>query len=356
MPSVDEAGPAAGGPRFGVIVPCRNEAAVIERKLSNLAWLEWPRGVAPRVLVVDDASSDATAELARSCAAKLAREGLAIEVIANRGPAGKASAVSTALEELAGSADLVLLTDADVVLREGAPAAFARAFDDGRVGMASGTQEFVRDLAADGRCVGADGAEALPAGDRYDRITALVRRIESRFGRVFSVHGQALCWRADLALLPPRGFVADDIDLMLQVRAAGRRVVLVDGARFLEPKVAAGDARESQVRRRAAGYFHLVRRTAHPLRGGLLDRLQWFAYRWLPGATPWLAALLSVALPALVWARWGGPSGSACALFVALLWLSPPGRGLRRLLADIARGSREERAGQVSDSWEMVRS
>ena len=36
----------------------------------------------------------------------------------------------------------------------------------------------------------------------WDRWTARARRLESRFGALFSVHGQLLAWRAELGLLP----------------------------------------------------------------------------------------------------------------------------------------------------------
>lgn len=341
--------------RFGVIVPCRNEAAVVERKLANLARLEWPYGTPARVVVVDDGSSDGTAERARTAARILSLESVSIEVVPNRGPAGKASAVATGLAALGEDVDVVLLTDADVVLEPDAPAAFARAFDDPAVGMVSGAQEFVASLADDGSCRAADGGVPAPAGSRFDRVTARVRRLESRCGRVFSVHGQALAWRRDLALVPPRGFVADDIELMLQVRAAGRRVVVAPDARFLELKVPPGDARDSQVRRRAAGYFHLVRRTAHPLRGGALDRAQWLCYRWLPGAAPLLAVVATAAPGAVAWLALGPVVGLGAQVAAVAAWFTVPGADLARLLSAIARGSREERTGTVSDSWEMAR-
>jgi hypothetical protein len=51
------AAPPEDGPGLvlGVIVPCRNEAAVIERKLLNLATGRWPFSKRPHViLIVDD--------------------------------------------------------------------------------------------------------------------------------------------------------------------------------------------------------------------------------------------------------------------------------------------------------------
>jgi hypothetical protein len=347
------------GPRFGVIVPCRNEAAVVERRLRNLALLRWPAAPGPhRVLVVDDGSDDQTAARARAEIARLgAVEGLEFEVLVNNGARGKASAIALAVAHLEG-ADLLLLTDADVVFREPSPLALASAFDDPRLGMACGAQEFVEDLTEDGRCLGADGAEPRPAPDAYDRLTAVVRGIESRGGRLFSVHGQCLCWRAGLGIRPTPGFAADDLDLMLQVRARGLGVGLVDGARFLEPKVADSQQRDQQALRRAEAYFQLVRRTPFPLRCGAVDRLQWAAYRFLPGLAPWAPVLgLAAAPPAVGWVFSGasgaglGPAlqGAMIGLFVGLTLAT------RRLAGWILRASARERRRGLDDSWETAR-
>ena len=57
---------------LGVIVPCRNEVAVIERKLRNLVIGRWPFSQRPhQIVVVDDGSNDGTAERARELCAQL---------------------------------------------------------------------------------------------------------------------------------------------------------------------------------------------------------------------------------------------------------------------------------------------
>ena len=43
-----------------------------------------------------------------------------------------------------------------------------------------------------------------------------MRAFESRFGKLFSVHGQLMAWRSCLGILPTPGYAADDLDLMLQ--------------------------------------------------------------------------------------------------------------------------------------------
>lgn len=349
---------AAGAPTLGVLVPCRNERAVIARKLANLAAQAWPECARPhRLLVVDDESDDGTADGARALMAQLFTGGsVRTDVIANTVRPGKAGALSAGLQELADSVDVVVLTDADVVLDHGALSALAAAFArSGPPGMACGSQRFVRDLCADGTPRGSDGSEPVPAPGRYDRWTAAVRALESRGGRLFSVHGQLLAWDARLNLQPTPGVAADDLDLMRQVRAAGRAVIKLPDARFLEVKTPPGADRSSQELRRARAYFQVLAHCRLPATAPWPDRLQFWAYRVLPGVAPAAALTLALLLIGLGGALRGATGAGLGALLAAALALSPPGRRLARLLGVIAASRRAESRQSLPDRWEMVR-
>jgi len=346
-------------PTLGVLIACRNEARVIERRLRNLACSRWPEAPRPHQLVViDDGSEDGSAALARAaCAACFDGAGVEARVVQSRRAPGKSGALLQGLEELADRCDVVVSTDADVLTGPQALLEIARAFGaDAGLGMASGAQVFVRELAADGR-VGATNGERGAAG-LYDRITARVRALESRRGRLFSVHGQLLAWRASLGIVP-RGLAADDLDLMLQVRARGARTRLIETARFYEAKPRTEGEREGQALRRAQAYVQCMRALpALPIRlgqSGGLARLQEQLYRRLPTAMPWLLVLASAALPFAAWA-WGGLRAGGVALALTLvLALSPPGRRLTDLMAIIVRAGRRERRRPLSDRWESAR-
>ncbi len=362
--------------KLGVVVPCRNEAAVIERRLANLAASRWPAlpvGAVHEVVVVDDGSDDGTADVARAACERLfaadgvgqrdALGGTAVRarVVPNDGRPGKAGAIAAGLAVLGGDVGLVVLSDADVVAEPGALVALADAFArEPRLGMACGAQRFVRALASDGSCAGPDGAPPVDAGERYDRWTARVRALESRCGRLFSVHGQLLAWRTDLGLAPTPGVAADDLDLMLQARAAGRTIRRVSAARFLEIKTPAGPHARAQALRRARAYVQAIARPGVGLGPGPLDRAQWLFYRHVPLAAPWLAPLAAAALAALALAtaaRLAGGLGLALASALVLAAaFAPAGREAARLARVIAQAVREERAAPLGDRWEMERS
>lgn len=340
-----------------VIVPCRDEERVIARKLANLTRLDWPAAERPhRVVVVDDHSTDRTRAIATELGARLFPPGARAEllVVANVGPPGKPHAIRRGLAELAPGFELVLLTDADVVAEPRALVALADAFErDTELAMACGRQSFVRALPDDGSTEGL--ADARTA---YDRWTARVRRFESKRGALFSVHGQWLAWRAELALLPDPRFAADDLDLAFQVReraSAPRAIRLVDGAGFHEARPKSGSAAaRAQALRRARAWFQIVA-VRRPAPRGVLESAQWLFYRHAPAMAPRLSLL--VPLATILGAGWG--FGRAYGLAAFFLWLlvftSGPGWRWARLMALIAEARRAEREAPLAPSWEPPR-
>ena len=338
-----------------LLVPCRNEAQVLERKLRNLAWCEWP--VTDRthhLVVIDDHSTDGTFELAQRLLAELFEPGesLRVSVVRSSARPGKSGAIARGLAERA-SEELVFLTDADVVCGQRALVRLARAFADRRLGMACGAQRFVTELPADGSCA----AEPVSAAGLYDRITAGVRAFESWSGSLVSVHGQLIAWRAGIGVEPTPTMAADDLDLMLQVRGAGERIERVPEATFHELKTPAGPGREAQAIRRARAYVQFL---GHPrigalTRGGPFRSLQGWCYRALPTAMPWLLPAGVVAVGALLWWLAGPVALGLGALAMLALAASPIGRRLIDLVRVIAIAARRESEESMNDVWETAR-
>jgi len=347
--------------RLIVVVPCRDEASLVRRRIANLALCGWPASDEPhRLVIVDDASRDGTASVAAKAIAEHfgARRDVGGLVVANDIRPGKPGAVRAGLAQGAEDFDLVVLTDADVVIEPNALVELARAFErDPRLALACGAQRFVESLAADGSCRARDGGEPRDASGAFDRWTAVVRRVESRAGILFSVHGQLAAWRADLGLAPAFGVAADDVDLRFQVKARAsepRRVELVRDARFIEVKTPAGSDREAQAARRARAWFQVVRRGTIPARG-VLETMQAWGYRAGPRAAPiatWLAVPAMATILFLVGAHF-----SALVLIVASVAFAftPTGRRWLELARTIAAASRAERSEPVPERWETPR-
>ncbi len=342
---------------LGLVIPCRNEASVIARKLRNLADLDWPHERRPhRVIVVDDHSDDGTADAARSELRGLQLpNGVTIEVIASEAQAGKPGAVRTGLAALAGSVDCLGLSDADVILDHAAVRLALEAFeDDADLAMACGEQVFVESLPDDGRVASLD---SVPAADAYDRATAWWRSIESKFGALFSVHGQFLLWRSELELAPALGLAADDLDLMLQVRERRPRAKtrLVSGAKFYECKVPRGEAGDAQALRRARAYVQFVRRRSLPANQPFLRKLQWLAYRTLPLAAPAATFALVILLFVFALETLEALGGLAATLVFGLCSMTDPGRAWLRSIDMIRSARKLESQSAQPESWEMAR-
>lgn len=347
--------------RLVVVVPCRDEAPLVRRRLANLARCAWPASGAPHaVVVVDDGSRDGTAAEAEAAiqACFAGRGDVGARVVANGVRPGKPGAVRAGIAAAGSGFDLVVLTDADVVIEPDALVGLARAFERApRLALASGAQRFVADLAPDGTCRAREGGDPREAAGQFDRWTAAVRRLESRAGILFSVHGQLCAWRADLGLAPTFGVAADDVDLRFQVKSRTsepRRVELVPGAVFLEVKTPAGPERDAQAGRRARAWFQVVRRGPIPARG-VLETVQAWGYRAGPSAAP---AVTWCAVPAMsaILLVLGEPVVALSILAAgAALALSPVGRRWLDLAGTIAAASRAERAAPVSERWETPR-
>jgi cellulose synthase/poly-beta-1,6-N-acetylglucosamine synthase-like glycosyltransferase len=321
-----------------VIVPCHNEEQVIARKLRNLATVEG----SPRVVVVDDGSSDATAERAGELCEELFDVGRAA-VVRNDGTPGKSGAIARGLAELEGEA-LVVLTDADVVFEAWALVNLAAAFErDPRLGMACGAQRFVTELS--------DTTIGDEAGGLYDRWTAAVRALESRFGALVSVHGQLLAWRASLGIAPTPGMAADDLDLMLQVRGHGARIQLVPDAFFYEERPGPSAEREAQALRRARAYVQFL---DHP-RIGELSGLHGAFYRFVPTATPRLVPVALLLLSGVLLFTLGPMAAASVIVLAFALLATPVGRRFVSLLRVIVSAVHAEASGGMTDRWETAR-
>ncbi|MEX1025639.1 MAG: glycosyltransferase [Planctomycetota bacterium] len=332
-------------PTIGVIVPARDEARVVLRRLENLRIAVWPAGE-HRVVLVDDGSTDDTLRRARAWATHEPRLPFRFDVVTNEVEPGKAGAIRQGLATLGPDVELVVLTDADVVMHPRALGALVAAFHaDPGLAIACGAQRFVKSLADDGSSRGQSLGPLLQAGTFYDRATAWVRTLESRFGKLVSVHGQLLAWRSESNLSPRSGVAADDLDLVFQARRAGGRARRVAAAVFYEEKTPPGSAAREQALRRARAWFQIFVATERALGPSALDRAQEFAYRalprWLPEILAAAAVLLTVGLFLAESSIARGASGAALVLLALLAWRLPLG---------LVREARRSPAG-LTDRW-----
>ncbi len=130
-PELPRARPAEA-PDIDIVVPARDEAALVGRSIASLLAQDYAGRL--RVILVDDDSSDATAAIARA----LPRAERLTVIAGSPRPAGWAGKLWAVHQGVAaGTAELVLLTDADIEHDPGHLAALAAHLERSGVDMAS---------------------------------------------------------------------------------------------------------------------------------------------------------------------------------------------------------------------------
>ena len=113
-------------PTVTIIVPAYNEAAGIERAVRSLATGDYPN---LQVIVVDDGSTDGTADIASAC-------GLANVEVVTQANQGKPAALSTGIALASG--EIVVTVDGDTVFERETVRFLVQPFVDPTVGAVSG--------------------------------------------------------------------------------------------------------------------------------------------------------------------------------------------------------------------------
>ena len=156
-----------------VVIPAHNEAAVIRSKLENTLALDYSGPL--EVVVVSDGSTDETASIIRSFA-----DDQRLKFIDLPERKGKANALNTAVESATG--DIIVFSDASIILEAAAVSEIVRPFDDPRIGCVSGEDR-----------IKGGGGEGL-----YGRYELFLRRQESALGSIVGASGSFYAQRRDL--------------------------------------------------------------------------------------------------------------------------------------------------------------
>jgi cellulose synthase/poly-beta-1,6-N-acetylglucosamine synthase-like glycosyltransferase/peptidoglycan/xylan/chitin deacetylase (PgdA/CDA1 family) len=192
-------------PPVTVVIAAYNEAAVIGKTIASLRRSAYPD---LRVLVVDDGSTDGTADVVRAVDWDRVR-------VVSQPNGGKSVALNRALAEA--GAGIVVTFDADTLVAPAAIGALVRHFADPRVGAVAGQVK-----------VG-NRRGLLTRWQSLEYLTAisLDRSAQSLLGAIMVVPGACAAWRRT-AVLAAGGFdhrtLAEDCDLTLSLQRAGWRI------------------------------------------------------------------------------------------------------------------------------------
>jgi glycosyltransferase involved in cell wall biosynthesis len=192
-------------PAVTVILPVHNEAPRIEAKIANMLALDYPRDRL-QVVVIGDGCTDDTLERAER-----AGQGT-VTAFALPARAGKAAALNAGLERATG--EIVVFTDAGILLDRGALASLVGHFNDPVVGCVSG-EDYVE----------GGGNEGL-----YGRMELMIRREEARRHSIAGASGCFYGMRRSLCR-PFRAGMAPDFLSVLDTVRSGHRALCEPAAR-----------------------------------------------------------------------------------------------------------------------------
>jgi cellulose synthase/poly-beta-1,6-N-acetylglucosamine synthase-like glycosyltransferase len=226
-------GSAAGAdewPRVTLAFSAFDEEACIRQKIENCLALDYPADRL-EILVGCDGCSDRTAEMARSAG------GDRVRVVELSPRSGKSSVLTRIVPTAQG--DVVVLTDANVMLEPGALRALARRFRDPAVGAVVGR---LRLFDASAR----DGEEGL-----YWRYETFLKYYEGKHGCVLGANGGINAIRRILFSPLSPDTITDDFVIPVRIAVRGWHVVYAADAIAWEET--APDAAKEFVRRARIG-------------------------------------------------------------------------------------------------------
>lgn len=186
-------------PSVSIILPVHNEASRIEAKVRNLLDLDYPAHRL-QLIVLGDGCTDDTLERA----ARAGGPRVSVRPLPNR--AGKAAALNAGLEQATG--EIVVFTDAGILLDRGALASLAGHFASPAVGCVSG-EDYVE----------GGGNEGL-----YGHMELFVRREEARLHSIAGASGCFYGMRRALCRPFRSGMAPDFLSVLDTVRARHRAV------------------------------------------------------------------------------------------------------------------------------------
>jgi len=236
-------------PNMTVIICVRDEELVIGGKLSDLSTNKYPHDQL-EILVIDTGSSDRTMQVVEDWISDNPKFGALVRLLSTTSVAGKSAAVNLGLAESRLESEIILLTDADSRLSEGALDRIGRWFLNPDIGAVCGRQQ----------PIGIDGKPQLDSG-AYRSYYNRAREAESRLDSTPIFEGSLAAYRRSAI---NAGVVADsnadDSQLALEARKQGLRAIHDPELHFFEAVPVTPTAIHVQRVRRAQGLVrHLWR-------------------------------------------------------------------------------------------------
>jgi cellulose synthase/poly-beta-1,6-N-acetylglucosamine synthase-like glycosyltransferase len=270
-------------PSVTIVLAVYNEGENIERKLRNLAELDYPNDGLD-IIIVSDGSIDNTNKILVGC------ENSKLRTVLLQKHRGKATALNHGVAEAQG--EIICFTDVRQTIASDGLKNLVANFADPSVGCISGQLMINEDPIA----ASADGVGL------YWRLEKNIRYWEGLSGSTVGVTGAFYAVRRNLLLPLPEGTILDDVYIPLQVARQGKRVIFEPQAQAWDHLVPTARQEFRRKVRTLIGNYQLLQLSpwiltrSHPL------RFQFVCHKLLRLLVPF--ALVAV-LVSTLWLRSG---------------------------------------------------
>jgi len=207
-------------PSVSIIIATFNEEKVIARKLANTVELEYPRDKF-EIVVVDSGSTDNTRLILKDFAQRIVN-GTRIRLLTQEERLGKSAALNYALPQI--NSEIVVLSDADVMVNKDALLKMTSNFNDERIGAVSGIEVMQNP----------DESSTTKLEQGYRSFYNTLRLGETNLDSVVMCESELAGYRRELLEELPNKSICDDMELTLQIRKKGFRAIYDPAVLFYE--------------------------------------------------------------------------------------------------------------------------
>jgi cellulose synthase/poly-beta-1,6-N-acetylglucosamine synthase-like glycosyltransferase len=202
-------------PKVAIVIAAYNEEKHIEQRLKNLLNLDYPKD-RYKIYIGSDGSDDATPEIIRT----FVSEG--VVYLDYRERRGKASILNDIMAQV--KEPLVVFSDANTEFAPDDLRKLVRHFADPQVGAVCG-ELLIR---VEG---GSDNQDSL-----YWRTERMLKFYEGRLGGLLGANGANYAIRRELFVLLPCDTIVDDFTIVMNIAAAGHKIIYDAEAMAYEPE------------------------------------------------------------------------------------------------------------------------
>lgn len=222
-----------------LVVPCYNEADILEMKIKNCRDLDYPKDKLTIMFITDGSTDNSPAIIEKHT-----------DIVLLHSPvrAGKSAAENRAIKHV--KTPVVIFTDANTVLNKEAAKNIVRHFYNEKVGCVSGEKRVITSEAD-----GASASEGL-----YWKYESFLKNLDSQFYSAVGAAGELVAFKTALYQDMPHDTLLDDFIQSMSIAAKGYKIVYEPEAYAMEtPSANVKEEIKRKVRICAGGWQSITR-------------------------------------------------------------------------------------------------